>query len=61
MIWLVVDSRTVGGIERHVAILAEALVQAGERAEVVLFAGYGVNPWCRQLAAANITWSILCC
>ena len=55
MIWLLVDSRTVGGIERHVAILAEALERGGERAEVVLLANHGDNPWQHQLAAANLS------
>lgn len=55
MIWLLVDSRTVGGIERHVAILSEALERSGEPAEVVLLADHGDNPWRQQLKASNLT------
>lgn len=55
MIWLLVDSRTLGGIERHIAILAEALSKCGEQAEAVLYAGYGDNPWHQQLKAAGLT------
>lgn len=54
MIWLLVDSSSVGGIERHVATLAEALAAGGEPAEVVLLETHGSNPWLRQLAAANV-------
>lgn len=56
MIWLLVDSRTVGGIERHVATLAEAFARRGERAEVVLLADHPGNPWLDQLDAAAITY-----
>ena len=59
MIWLLVDSRTVGGIERHIAVLAQALRRAGEQAEAVLLAGYGPNPWHDQLMAANVSFRTL--
>ena len=54
MIWLLVDSATVGGIERHIATLAEALNRAGHPTEIVLMADHGGNPWLHQLAAANL-------
>lgn len=59
MIWLLVDSSTVGGIERHVATLAEALARQGQRAEVVLLAGHKDNPWLEQLHAAGLTVTAL--
>jgi len=59
MIWLLVDSRTVGGIERHVATLAQAFTRLGERAQVVLLADHQDNPWLQQLTAANIAYTTL--
>lgn len=59
MIWLFVDSSSVGGIERHVATLAEALARFGEPAEVILLADHGGNPWIRQLEAARIGYRFL--
>jgi glycosyltransferase involved in cell wall biosynthesis len=54
MIWLLVDSATVGGIERHIATLAQALNRSGEHAEIILLADHGANPWRDQLATANL-------
>ena len=54
MIWLLVDSRTLGGIERHVAILSQALLRYGQRVQVVLLAKYDGNPWITQLTKAQI-------
>jgi glycosyltransferase involved in cell wall biosynthesis len=51
VIWQLVDSRSLGGIERHVGILAAALRAHGLPTEVVRYADYGDNPWLRQLAA----------
>jgi glycosyltransferase involved in cell wall biosynthesis len=59
MIQLLVDSRTVGGIERHVATLAQALAQSGIACEVLLLADYGDNPWCTQLRAACVPFRAL--
>lgn len=59
MIWLLVDSRTVGGIERHVATLAEALARQGEAAKVVLYAAHAPNPWLTQLDAAGVPYTTL--
>ncbi|MEQ1696018.1 MAG: glycosyltransferase family 4 protein [Hyphomicrobiaceae bacterium] len=55
MIWLLIDSRTVGGIERHVATLAEGIARQGQRATVVLLAGHKGNPWLEQLNAAGVS------
>jgi|SRR5450756_282661 len=53
-IWQLVDSSTIGGIERHIELLAEALIEKGHSCEVVLFERHGDNPWLDQLDAANI-------
>jgi glycosyltransferase involved in cell wall biosynthesis len=55
-VWLLIDSSTVGGIERHVEILARALINRGVRAEIVLLQDHGPNPWHEQLAKAGLTW-----
>jgi len=44
MIWQFVDSRTVGGIERHVEILTRNLIARGNDARVVLLKGYADQP-----------------
>jgi glycosyltransferase involved in cell wall biosynthesis len=54
VIWQLVDSRALGGIERHVGILAAALPAQGFATEVVRYADYGDNPWLRQLAADGV-------
>jgi glycosyltransferase involved in cell wall biosynthesis len=59
MIWILVDSSTVGGIERHVATLAEALRRVPITAEIVLMAGHGDNPWLQQLKAAALPFRVL--
>ncbi len=59
MIWILVDSSTVGGIERHVATLAEALRRVPLNAEIVLFAAHGDNPWLQQLQAAGLPFRVL--
>lgn len=59
MIWILVDSSTVGGIERHIATLAEALRRVPLAAEIVLLAGHGENPWLQQLRAAQLPFRVL--
>ena len=49
MIWILVDSSTVGGIERHIATLADALRRVPLSTEIVLLAAHGDNPWLQQL------------
>ena len=51
---LLVDSSGLGGIERHVAVLARALRQRGIDARVWLYADHGANLWLEQLAAAEV-------
>lgn len=59
MIWLLVDSSTVGGIESHVARLALALRESGTSAEVVLLADHGANPWIDQLRSLGVSYRYL--
>jgi glycosyltransferase involved in cell wall biosynthesis len=54
VIWQLVDGRALGGIERHVGILAAALRKHGLPTEVVRYADYGDGPWLRQLAADGV-------
>jgi glycosyltransferase involved in cell wall biosynthesis len=53
-IWQFVDARALGGIERHIGILAYALHERGFAVDVVRYADYGDQPWLRQLAAEGI-------
>lgn len=53
-IWLALDSRGAGGIESHVAQLAQALQAEGRAVRIVLLADYGGHPLQAQAAAAGI-------
>jgi glycosyltransferase involved in cell wall biosynthesis len=59
MIWILVDSSSLGGIERHVATLAAALRRLPISAEIVLLAPHGTNPWLQQLQAAALPFRVL--
>lgn len=59
MIWLLVDSSSIGGIERHVATLATALSRRGIGVEIVLLARHGDNPWLQQLTAEGLAFRVL--
>ncbi len=48
-IWQLLDTRSVGGIERHVATLARELLDRGIPAQICLYQDHGPNPWLRQL------------
>ena len=50
LIWHLVDSSAIGGIESHIALLVECQRMAGLRAEAVLFQNHPGNPWLAQLA-----------
>ncbi len=54
-IWQLVDARSLGGIERHIGILACALRERGFAVEVVRYADYGDQPWLQQLAAEGVS------
>lgn len=51
---LLVDSGGIGGIERHIAVLAGQLRRRGVDARALLLADHGPNPWLQQLAAAQV-------
>ena len=59
VIWQLVDSSTVGGIESHVAALTLALRERGRAAKVVLLQRHGDNPWISQLSAKGLPFDIL--
>jgi glycosyltransferase involved in cell wall biosynthesis len=59
MIWILVDSSSVGGIERHIATLADALRRVPLAAEIVLYAAHGDNPLLQQLQAAGLPFRVL--
>lgn len=59
MIWLLVDSSTIGGIESHVTRLSTSLSDAGYRCEVVLLDDHGPNPWLQQLRDAGVPYRVL--
>jgi glycosyltransferase involved in cell wall biosynthesis len=59
MIWILVDSSSIGGIERHVATLAAALRRVTVSTEIVLLAPHGANPWLQQLQAAQLPFRVL--
>ena len=58
-IWQLIDSSTIGGIERHIEMLAGVLKDAGYNCEVVLYDEHGKNPWFKQLEAARIPYHVL--
>lgn len=53
-IWLLLDSRGLGGIESHVAELAEGLADAGEAPRVMFLHDHGPHPLAARLRAGNI-------
>jgi glycosyltransferase involved in cell wall biosynthesis len=59
VIWQLVDTRSFGGIERHIGVLAAALREIGIATEVICYADYGDNPWLRQLAADGVPVRVL--
>jgi len=52
--WILLDSRGLGGIETHVAELAEGLAEAGEAPRVVFLEDHGPHPLRGRLAAAGV-------
>lgn len=59
MITLLLDSSGIGGIETHVAVLAETLRGAKIPCEIVFLADHGPNPFHRQLQDRGLTFSTL--
>jgi glycosyltransferase involved in cell wall biosynthesis len=58
-IWLLLDSRDLGGIETHVMLLAKGLQQAGHAVEILFWADYGGHPLAPELDAAGLSWRCL--
>lgn len=58
-IWLLLDTRAMGGIETHVAELAGGLMDIGERPRVVFLADHGPHPLHRMLRAAGVQYETL--
>jgi len=44
MIWQLLDSRAIGGIERHVELITRHLITRGDEAKVVLLRAYADHP-----------------
>ena len=54
MIWHLIDSRSIGGAERHIETVARSCLRRGVAVSVVLIKDYGANTWLRQLEAAGV-------
>ena len=56
-VWLVLDSSGFGGIESHVAALADALAKSGFKAPVILLEDHGgEHPLFERLAQSCVPW-----
>jgi glycosyltransferase involved in cell wall biosynthesis len=53
-VWQLIDSSTIGGIEKHIAVLTSSLMRIGIPTEIVLYQDHGANPWLAQLADAGL-------
>ena len=58
-IWLLLDSRGMGGIESHVAELAAGLAEAGWHPRVLFLADHGPHPLKDRLSAGGLPWDCL--
>ncbi|OKL45726.1 glycosyltransferase family 4 protein [Pseudovibrio exalbescens] len=58
-IWQLVDSSGIGGIEKHILVLAQTLKAQGLDVRVVLLAPHDNNPWLDQLTMAGLPFTIL--
>ncbi len=58
-IWLLIDSRSVGGIERHVATLGAGLRRHGHEVEVILYSDHCESPWFAQLKELGVPFRCL--
>jgi glycosyltransferase involved in cell wall biosynthesis len=54
VLWIVLDSRHIGGIETHVLQLAEGLQQHGIELQVIFLADYGPHPLRTALSEKHI-------
>ncbi len=58
-IWLLLDSRGMGGIESHVGELAAGLRAAGEPVRVLFLADHGPHPLRARLERNGVAWEAL--
>lgn len=58
-VWLLLDSRDIGGIETHVALLATELRKRGCSVVVTFMAKYGEHPLLDRLRAANVEFQFI--
>lgn len=59
VIYQLVDSRTIGGIESHILNVSSWLVRNGYRCEVIFLKNYGEHPLKEQLDSAGVHWQTL--
>lgn len=59
MISLLLDSSGLGGIETHVATLAETLLASGRPVEILFLEDHGENSFHRQLESRGLAFSVL--
>ncbi len=58
-LWLLLDSRGMGGIESHVAELAAGLAATGWRPRVLFLADHGPHPLRQRLDQDGVAWEAL--
>src|SRR5690349_13246947 len=58
-VWQLIDSSGMGGIETHVALLAEGLRDAGHEPVVVFLKDHGPHPLRTRLTADRMPWRLL--
>jgi glycosyltransferase involved in cell wall biosynthesis len=59
MIWQLVDSSGIGGIESHITNLTRALNAAGHITKIILLKRHNNNQWFEQLDSAELDWQAL--
>jgi len=59
VIWHLIDSSTIGGAERHIALLIKSLQKRGIPAQAILYKDYGSNRWLDQLSAEQTPFRVL--
>jgi glycosyltransferase involved in cell wall biosynthesis len=53
-IWFLADTSGIGGVERHIATLANSLQRHGHPVEVVVYGPHGASQWFEQLSALGL-------
>jgi glycosyltransferase involved in cell wall biosynthesis len=59
MIWQLVDSSGIGGIESHIVNLTRALNALGHTTKIILLKRHNNNPWFEQLDRAGLDYQTL--